>query len=61
MILLVAANFFAYTAAEPHPLLDSGILLAAIVSVLRKLFFNGARSGESARAEAAATAAAEPV
>jgi NCS2 family nucleobase:cation symporter-2 len=56
MIPLVANNFFAYTPAELHPLLDSGILLAAIVSVLLNLFFNGLRSVESAQAQATAAA-----
>jgi NCS2 family nucleobase:cation symporter-2 len=58
MIPLVANNFFAYTPAELHPLLDSGILLAAIVSVSLNLFFNGIRSVEHAKADASATAAA---
>jgi uric acid transporter len=58
MIPLVAGNFFAHTPAALHPLLESGILLAAIVSVLLNLFFNGVRSVESAHAEASATAAA---
>jgi uric acid transporter len=58
MIPLVAGNFFAHTPAALHPLLDSGILLAAIVSVVLNLFFNGWRSVESAQAEASAAAAA---
>jgi NCS2 family nucleobase:cation symporter-2 len=40
------------------PLLESGILLAAIVSVLLNAFLNGVGSAEMARAEASAGAAA---
>jgi NCS2 family nucleobase:cation symporter-2 len=58
MIPLVAPNFFNYTPAVLHPLLESGILLAAIVSVVLNLFFNGLASTEAAFAEASATAAA---
>ena len=58
MIPLVAGNFFAYTPAVLHPLLESGILLAAIVAVLLNLFFNGVRSVEGAQGDAAMAAAA---
>jgi uric acid transporter len=58
MIPLVAPNFFRYTPDVLHPLLESGILLAAIVAVLLNLFFNGLAATEKAQAEAAATAAA---
>jgi xanthine permease len=58
MIPLVAPNFFRYTPDVLHPLLESGILLAAIVSVLLNLFFNGLANTEAAYAEASATAAA---
>jgi len=58
MIPLVAPNFFRYTPDVLHPLLESGILLAAIVSVLLNLFFNGLGSTEAAQAEASAAAAA---
>jgi NCS2 family nucleobase:cation symporter-2 len=58
MIPLVAPNFFRYTPDVLHPLLESGILLAAVVSVVLNLFFNGLRSVEAAQAEASATAAA---
>jgi NCS2 family nucleobase:cation symporter-2 len=58
MIPLVAPNFFRYTPDELHPLLESGILLAAISSVLLNAFFNGVRSAESAREEATMIAAA---
>jgi len=58
MIPLVAPNFFRYTPDALHPLLESGILLAAIVSVLLNLFFNGLSSVEAAHAQASAAAAA---
>jgi xanthine/uracil permease len=58
MIPLVAPNFFRYTPDELHPLLESGILLAAMSSVLLNAFFNGVRSAESAREEATMVAAA---
>jgi uric acid transporter len=58
MIPLVAPNFFRYTPDVLHPLLESGILLAAIVSVVLNLFFNGLAKTESAYAEASAAAAA---
>jgi len=57
MIPLVAPNFFRYTPDVVHPLLESGILLAAIVSVLLNLFFNGLGSVETAEHEAAIAAA----
>jgi uric acid transporter len=56
MIPLVAPNFFRYTPDELHPLLESGILLAAIVSVLLNLFFNGLSSVEAAHHEASVAA-----
>jgi uric acid transporter len=58
MIPLVAPNFFRHTPDVLHPLLESGILLAAIVSVVLNLFFNGLASTEAAAAEAAAAATA---
>ena len=58
MIPLVAPNFFNKLPHALHPLLESGILLAAIVSVLLNAFFNGVGSAESAREGAAASAAA---
>jgi NCS2 family nucleobase:cation symporter-2 len=57
MIPLVAPNFFRYTPDTLHPLLESGILLAAIVSVLLNLFFNGFGSVEAAQREASMAAA----
>jgi xanthine/uracil permease len=58
MIPLVSPNFFKALPHELHPLLESGILLAALVSVVLNAFFNGVGSSEAARAEAAAGAAA---
>jgi NCS2 family nucleobase:cation symporter-2 len=57
MIPLVAPAFFKNMPDQLRPLLDSGILLAAIVSVLLNVFFNGIRSAEAARTDAAAAAA----
>ena len=58
MIPLVAPNFFKQLPHELHPLLESGILLAAIVAVLLNAFFNGVRSAKQAEQEVAAAAAA---
>jgi len=58
LIPLVAPNFFTYMPTVLRPLLESGILLAAIVSVILNLFFNGIKSIESAKADATAMAAA---
>ncbi|MGD0109282.1 MAG: nucleobase:cation symporter-2 family protein [Rhodopila sp.] len=58
MIPLVAPAFFHNLPHEMQPLLESGILLSAVVSVILNLFFNGLGSVESARHEAASTAAA---
>jgi uric acid transporter len=58
MIPLVAPNFFSHTPQVLHPLLESGILLAAIVSVLLNLFFNGVASVEATQAEASTAATA---
>ena len=49
MIPLVAPNFFRQLPHELHPLLESGILLAAVVSVLLNAFFNGLGSAERTR------------
>ena len=56
MIPLVAPNFFRHTPDVLHPLLKSGILLAAIVSVLLNIFFNGLGSIEAAKHEASVAA-----
>lgn len=58
MIPIVAPNFFKSFPHDLHPLLESGILLAAIVSVLLNLFFNGLVSAEKAQADTAAAATA---
>lgn len=58
MIPLVAPNFFKQFPHALHPLLDSGILLAAVVAVVLNLFFNGVRSDAAAKAEAMAAAEA---
>ena len=58
MIPLVAPNFFRQLPDALHPLLESGILLAALVSVMLNAFFNGVGSAEEARATHAAGAAA---
>lgn len=58
MIPLVSPTFFRHLPHQLHPLLESGILLAAIVAVLLNAFFNGVQSMEDAESEAAATAAA---
>jgi NCS2 family nucleobase:cation symporter-2 len=58
MIPLVAPNFFAKLPHALQPLLESGILLAAIVSVALNAFFNGVGSSEEARAQHSSSAAA---
>jgi NCS2 family nucleobase:cation symporter-2 len=58
MIPLVAPAFFHNLPHELQPLLESGILLSAVVSVILNLFFNGLGSVEEARHEAASSAAA---
>ena len=49
MIPLVAPAFFKQMPHALHPLLESGILLTAIVAVLLNLFFNGLGSTAQAR------------
>jgi NCS2 family nucleobase:cation symporter-2 len=58
MIPLVAPSFFHNLPHEVLPLLESGILLSAVVSVILNLFFNGLGSVEAARHDAASSAAA---
>lgn len=58
LIPLVAPNFFKNLPHDLHPLLESGILLCALVAVLLNAFFNGIGSKEQAEAEAAGVAAA---
>jgi uric acid transporter len=56
MIPLAAPNFFRNLPHDLQPLLESGILLCALVAVLLNAFFNGV--GSTAAAEADAVAAA---
>jgi len=58
MIPMVAPNFFRQTPDALHPLLESGILLAAVVSVALNAFFNGLGSAETAQEDASRVAAA---
>ena len=57
MIPLVAPNFFKSLPHDLHPLLESGILLCALVAVILNAFFNGISSKAEAEAGAAAAAA----
>ena len=57
MISLVSPTFFKHMPEALHPLLESGILMAALVSVILNLFFNGMRSEEEARHDSAVIAA----
>jgi NCS2 family nucleobase:cation symporter-2 len=54
MIPLVAPKFFQQLPHALHPLLESGILLAAIAAVVLNLFFNGMGSADSREAIEAA-------
>jgi xanthine/uracil permease len=56
MIPLVAPNFFKNLPHDLHPLLESGILLCALVAVILNAVFNGVSSKAAAEADAAATA-----
>ncbi|BAM91786.1 purine permease [Bradyrhizobium oligotrophicum S58] len=56
LIPLAAPGFFHNLPRELQPLLDSGILLCAIVAVLLNAFFNGLGSGKTAEADAASAA-----
>ena len=58
MIPLVAPGFFRQLPHALQPLLESGILLAAIVSVALNLFFNRLAGAATAGAAASASAAA---
>ncbi|WP_036007800.1 nucleobase:cation symporter-2 family protein [Bradyrhizobium yuanmingense] len=57
LIPLVAPGFFRNLPHNLHPLLESGILLCAVVSVLLNAFFNGLSGGAAAEADAASAAA----
>ncbi|UFZ07603.1 purine permease [Bradyrhizobium ontarionense] len=56
LIPLAAPGFFHNLPRELQPLLESGILLCAVVAVLLNAFFNGLGSGRTAEADAAAAA-----
>jgi uracil-xanthine permease len=58
MIPLVAPRWSQYMPKALNPLLDSGILLAAIAAVLLNLYFNGGRGSESDAISAAKLAEA---
>ena len=58
MIPLVAPRWTQQMAHSLHPLLESGILLTAIVAVLLNLYFNGGKADEAAAIAAAKTAEA---
>ena len=57
MIPLAAPNFFRNLPHDLQPLLESGILLCAIVAVLLNAFFNGLGSTADAETDAATAAA----
>jgi uric acid transporter len=56
MIPLIAPNFKQWLPHGIHPLIESGILLAALAAVLLNLFFNGPRSEAEADDELKAAA-----
>ena len=56
MIRLVAPNFFKNLPHDLHPLLESGILLCALVAVLLNAFFNGISGKAAAETDAASAA-----
>jgi NCS2 family nucleobase:cation symporter-2 len=57
MIPLAAPNFFRNLPHDLQPLLESGILLCALVAVMLNAFFNGVGGKDSAKANAAVAAA----
>ena len=57
MIPLVSPNFFKNLPHDLHPLLESGILLSALVAVTLNAFFNGVSGKTAAEVDAAAAAA----
>ena len=58
MIPLIAPNFKQWMPHAIHPLIESGILLASIASVLLNLFFNGGKADDEAAIRAAKQAEA---
>jgi uric acid transporter len=58
MVPLVAPRWTQHMPHALHPLLESGILLAALSAVLLNLFFNGARGNMADAVQAAKVAEA---
>jgi uric acid transporter len=58
LIPLAAPGFFRNLPHDLQPLLESGILLCAVVAVILNAFFNGIGSSAAAKADAAGAAAA---
>ena len=58
MIPLAAPTFFRNLPHDLQPLLESGILLCAVVAVILNAFFNGLGGSATAKADAAGAAAA---
>jgi uric acid transporter len=58
LIPLAAPGFFRNLPHDLQPLLESGILLCAVVAVILNAFFNGVGSAAAAKADAAGAAAA---
>jgi NCS2 family nucleobase:cation symporter-2 len=58
MVPLVAPRWTQHMPHALHPLLESGILLAALSAVLLNLFFNGARGSVADAVQAAKAAEA---
>jgi len=56
LIPLAAPGFFKNMPHDLQPLLDSGILLCAVVAVLLNAFFNGLSGSAAAEADAAVAA-----
>ncbi|OYU97833.1 MAG: hypothetical protein CFE45_18865, partial [Burkholderiales bacterium PBB5] len=56
MVPLVAPRWMQHMPHNLHPLLESGILLAALSAVLLNAFFNGARGDHGAAVQAAKAA-----
>jgi NCS2 family nucleobase:cation symporter-2 len=56
MIPLAAPGFFRNLPHDLQPLLESGILLCAVVAVLLNAFFNGVGGSKAAEADAVAAA-----
>jgi len=61
MIPLAAPGFFKNLPHDLQPLLESGILLCAVVAVLLNAFFNGIGGGKAAEVDAAAALPPRPL